>query len=143
MNSELNFDGKMSIKQINDTLSEGLIGWLGIQLQEISNGSLVATMPVNKNTMRPGGILHGGSNLAFAETLAGMGSMFLIDNNTHDARGISVSANHVGAASSGLLTAKAILIHQGRTTHLWDIEIFREDGKLISTARVTNMIVER
>ncbi|MFV0522485.1 MAG: PaaI family thioesterase [Mangrovibacterium sp.] len=143
MVTDVIYDSSMSVKQINETLTQGLIGWLGIQIQEINNNGLVATMPVNSNTMRPGGILHGGSNLAFAETLAGMGSMLFIDTKTHDARGMSVSANHVGAANDGLLKGVARLIHEGRTTHLWDIQIFREDGKLISTARITNMIVEK
>ncbi|MFV0365742.1 MAG: PaaI family thioesterase [Mangrovibacterium sp.] len=133
----------MSLDEVNETLKRGLIGWLGIQIEELLPDGLVATMPVNDHTMRPGGILHGGSNLAFAETLAGMGSILFIDNRKYDARGISVAANHVGAATEGEVKAVARLIHKGRTTHLWDIEIFRGDGKMISTARVTNMIVEK
>ncbi|MFV0290641.1 MAG: PaaI family thioesterase [Mangrovibacterium sp.] len=137
------FDSGLSVDEINKLLADGLIGWLGIQLLEINNQGLVASMPVNDHTMRPGGILHGGANLAFAETLAGMGSMLFMDNKKEDVRGISVTANHVGAVSDGLLRAEAKIIHKGRTTHLWNVDIFREDGKLISTARVTNMIVQR
>ncbi|MFV0554036.1 MAG: PaaI family thioesterase [Mangrovibacterium sp.] len=143
MQDYITYDPSMSIDDVNKSLKIGLMNWLGIEVVEILSDGLTATMPVNDHTMRPGGILHGGSNLVLAETLAGLGSILFIDNQRYDPRGISVSSNHVGTATSGEVRAVARLIHKGRTTHLWDIEIFREDGKLISTSRVTNMIVEK
>ncbi len=132
-----------TIRQINESLKGGLVEWLGIQIKSFDGAKLVATMPVNENTKRPGGILHGGSNLAFAETLGGVGSLLVIDANIFDARGIAVSANHMGSAKDGILQAIAHLQHKGRSTHVWEVNIYREDGKLISSAKVTNMIIEK
>jgi len=93
--------------------------------------------------MRPGGILHGGANLALAETIAGLGSILLVDSREYDARGIQVTANHISAATEGRVVATAKIIHPGKQTHVWNVDITRNDGKLISTARVTNMIVKK
>ena len=35
----------------------------------------------------------------------------------------------------------ATLLHRGRSTHLWNVDILAEDGRLVSTARVLNHIV--
>jgi hypothetical protein len=43
-------------------------------------------------------MLHGGANLALAETIAGFGSMLSVDIQHYDIRGIQVSANHTGKA---------------------------------------------
>ncbi len=132
-----------TLELINKQLQHGLTASVGIKLLEISDNQAIATMPVDNRTKRPGGILNGGANIVLAETLAGIGSMALINTNTHNALGISVSSNHIGSASSGLVRGVAEIIHKGRTTHIWNINIYREDGKLISTSRVTNMIIEK
>ncbi len=116
---------------------------LGIRFTAVGEGWVEATMPVDHRTSRPGGLLHGGANLALAETIAGLGSMLTVDINEFDVLGIQVSANHTGSASSGRVYARAEILHPGNQTHVWNVEIKNEAGKLISTGRVTNMIVKR
>jgi len=128
---------------INQYVKDTMVENLGIQFTAIGNGWVEATMPVDRRTSRPGGLLHGGANLALAETVAGLGSMLSVDNNEFDILGIQVSANHTGGASGGIVYARAEIVHPGNQTHVWNIEIKNEAGKLISTARVTNMIVKR
>ena len=128
---------------INQYVKDTMVENLGIQFTAIGNGWVEATMPVDRRTSRPGGLLHGGANLALAETVAGLGSMLSVDNNEFDILGIQVSANHTGGASGGIVYAHAEIVHPGNQTHVWNIEIKNEAGKLISTARVTNMIVKR
>ncbi len=116
---------------------------LGIRFTAVGEGWVEASMPVDQRTSRPGGLLHGGANLALAETVAGLGSMLTVDINEFDVRGIQVSANHTGGASTGNVIARAEILHPGNQTHVWNVEIRNEVGKLVSTARVTNMIVKR
>ncbi len=134
---------KIPIELLNASMQNSLISSLGIEIESVGEGEVVASMPVSEKTMRPGGILHGGANLALAETIAGLGSILLIDSNEYDARGIQVAANHVGGVKEGRVVATAKIIHQGKQTHVWNVDITRNDGKLISTARVTNMIIKK
>jgi uncharacterized protein (TIGR00369 family) len=131
------------IELVNAFAKQTLVENLGIRFTAIGEGFVEATMPVDERTVRPGGLLHGGANLALAETIAGLGSMLSVDINEFDVLGIQVSANHTGTAFSGLVYARAEILHPGVQTQVWNVEIRNEDGKLISTSRVTNMIVKR
>lgn len=128
---------------IGPYLKNTMIEHLGIRFTSYGEGWVEATMPVDHRTFRPGNLLHGGANLALAETIAGFGSMLTIDIQEYDVRGIQVSANHTGKADTGLVYARAEILHLGKRTHVWNVDIRSESGKLLSTGRVTNMIVKR
>lgn len=134
---------EVSLEYLNK-LNEGtLMNSLHIEYTHISEGKVSARMPVCSSTCQPEGILHGGASLALAETVAGLGSMLLINNETHAARGSQVSGNHVGSVSNGEVIANAEIIHRGRYTHVWDINIVSDAGRLVSTCRVTNVIIKK
>jgi len=128
---------------INSALSDSMIGNLRIKIETIANGEVQASMPVCTRTARPDGMLHGGSSLALAETIAGLGSMLLVDLKKFDVLGIQVNANHTGSLKEGQVWATAKIIHQGNQTHIWNVDLRNENGRLISSARVTNMIVKK
>jgi len=35
------------------------------------------------------------------------------------------------------------IIHKGNNTHVWNIEIVDDSGKLLTTCRITNIIVKK
>jgi len=128
---------------INAYVKDTMIDHLGIRFTALGEGWVEASMPVDQRTFRPGGFLHGGANLVLAETIAGLGSMLTIDIQEFDVLGMQVSANHTGSVSEGSVYARADIVHAGIQTHVWNVEVRNEAGRLISTARVTNMIVRR
>jgi 1,4-dihydroxy-2-naphthoyl-CoA hydrolase len=131
------------LETINQAMEKSLIGNLGIRVTGIAEGLVEGVMLLSDRNSRPDGILHGGANLAMAETLAGLGSMLLIDLKKYDVLGTQVSGNHTGILTSGKAFAEAKVIHQGNKSHIWNVDIKNQDGRLISTVRVTNMIVKR
>jgi len=116
---------------------------LSIQYTEIGEDYLVATMPVNKKVYQPFGLLHGGASVSLAESVGSMASHLFIDNEKFETRGIEIAANHVRSKREGIVTATAKFIHKGRTTHLWEIRIIDEVGKLISICKLTNIILPK
>lgn len=132
-----------SLDLINQFVKNTLVENLGIRFTAIGEGWVEASMPVDERTFRPGGFLHGGANLALSETIAGLGSMLMVDVEENDVLGIQVSANHTGSVDRGTVYARAEIVHAGIQTHVWNIEIKSDTGKLISSGRVTNMIVKR
>ncbi|HQO49359.1 MAG TPA: PaaI family thioesterase [Bacteroidales bacterium] len=132
-----------NIDELNATNKDTLMEQLGIEYVEARNGHIKAKMPVDNRTRQPMGLLHGGGSLALAETVAGIGSALIVDLKLHDVRGSHVSANHIRAAKDGWVYAEANLLHRGRNTHIWDIEIKDEEGQLVSTCRLTNFIIPR
>ncbi len=118
---------------------------LGIEFTSMEEGRVTATMPVDHRTCQPFGLLNGGASLALAEMVAGHGSVPLCAPGEMPC-GIQVSANHVGMVKveeGAFVTATGTIVHRGRTTHIWNIDITNRTGKLISTARVVNQIVKK
>jgi 1,4-dihydroxy-2-naphthoyl-CoA hydrolase len=133
----------MTIKDINRLCRNTFIGYLGIEFTEYGEDFIEAIMPVGSNMHQPMGSLHGGASLALAETVASGGSFMLVDEKKFTVLGLQVTGNHIATMSEGILTARAELVHKGSSTHVWDVKISTQDGKLISVARVTNIIIEK
>lgn len=119
-----------------------LINTLDITFTQIHNEYIEAVMPVSEKICQVYGILHGGASLALAESVAGFGSNRICF--PRKAVGTQVSANHLQMVKIGdTVTAKGTLIHQGKTLHLWSVDLVSNTtGKTITTARITNMILE-
>lgn len=135
--------GSTSLKQLNAVNKGTLMESLGIVYTEVGADYVMATMPVDERTFQPMGLLHGGANVALAESLGSVGTYLIIGTKTHHGVCIEINANHVGSAMSGIVTGKAKLIHCGKTTHVWQIEIKDENERLLCTSRMTMMILER
>jgi 1,4-dihydroxy-2-naphthoyl-CoA hydrolase len=119
----------------------------GISASETSNfgkGIVEGFLVLSDKNSSPGGILHGGANLAMAETFAGLGSMLLVDLKKTEVLGTQVSGNHTGILSNGKAVADS-KYHPSAETRPTSGMLMSEtrNGKLISTVRVTNMIVKR
>ncbi|MCF8565227.1 hotdog fold thioesterase [Alicyclobacillus tolerans] len=121
--------------------SDTILEALGIELVEISDDKVVATMPVHGPTRQPYGILHGGASVVLAETIASVGTGNLINRETHAAVGLEINANHIKSKKDGLITGTGVPLHKGRTTMVWDVRLTDEAGKLICVSRCTVAVV--
>lgn len=130
------------INKLNEICKGTFISFLGIEFLNYSKDFIEARMPVD-NKLQPMGLLHGGASLALAETIASGGSYLLVDPSKYDVLGLQVSGNHLSSVSNGTLFARAEIIHRGEKTHVWDVKIKSDSGKLISVTRVTMMIVKK
>lgn len=127
-----------------EVLAHSMIGNLGIEVTEEKEGFVRAKMPVNDRTSQPFGVLCGGASLAFAEILAGYGSYLTLPEGFIPV-GSSVFGNHVSSVKKGpgvFVYAEASALHLGKSTHLWNVDIKTEEGRLVSSVRVTNFIVK-
>lgn len=135
----------LSGNNIREKIKDTFVDTLGIEFVESNDmNSLEATMPVKKQFTQSLGVLHGGATITLAESIAGVGSNAICASDER-CLGIQISANHIATAEVGdVIYAKGIIIHQGRSTHVWNIDVFsRNTGKLISTVRATNAVLRK
>lgn len=132
-----------SLEILNRRGQNTMIEFLGIQFTEIGDDFLVATMPVSYRTRQPMGILHGGANVALAETVASTAANAVVDTEMFYCVGLEINANHICSVKDGIITAIASAIHLGRTTQIWQINIFNEERKLTCTSRMTACVLSR
>lgn len=116
---------------------------LDITVVDAAENRLVATMLIGPKHRQPGGYLHGGISVVLAETVASIGSMLHIDRERQMAFGLEINANHLRPKRDGLVTATGTPLHLGRNTHVWDVRIVDEQGKLICVSRCTVAVVDR
>ena len=133
----------ISLAELNSFSKNTLLSTLEIEFTNIGSDYLIAKMPVNSKTTQPMGILHGGATVALAESIGSVGSHILIDLKTEYAVGLSINANHIGSARDNYVIGKGTIIHRGKTTHIWNIEVKDNNERLISVCRLTVMVVKK
>lgn len=128
---------------LNERARHALMGNLGIQYTYASDERVEATMPVDYRTRQPFGILHGGATLALAETVAGLGSMIICEPD-EIVVGMQVSGNHISSAHEGdTVRAVGTILHKGRSSHIWNVDVFTSTNKLVSSIRVVNSVIKK
>lgn len=134
---------KPEIKTLNEMSKYTMLSHLGIEFTEIGEDYLKATMPVDHRTHQPMGLLHGGASAALAETLGSFASHLVVDSSKFDCVGLEINANHIRPKTEGVVTGIAKPIHLGSKTHIWEIRIEDERGKLICISRLTMAVLHK
>lgn len=132
----------VSDEGINLRRKNTLVEHLGIEVCEIGDDYLVASMPVDHRTHQPMGILHGGASIALAETVGSIAANLAVDE-AHYCVGLEVNGNHMRPVSSGKVYATAKAVHLGRKTQVWDIRIKNDKQQDVCISRLTMAVVKR
>ena len=125
---ELTNGGELSVK-------------MGIEFIELSASYSVARMPVEGNTQVIG-LLHGGAHVVIAESLGSVSSAIHAGPGRY-AVGIEINATHSRSITSGWVTATCTAISLGRTLATHEIVMTDEEGRRLSTVRMTNFLKDR
>ncbi len=134
----------LTLEEINEINEGTMMETLGIEYVEVREGYVLARMLVTKELSQPYGMLHGGASMALAESIGGVGSAYYLGIKDYIIRGMQFSANHVKAAKVGTYVyATATIIHKGRQTHVWNIDIKNENDELVSSCRLTNFVMKK
>lgn len=137
------FNKQISVEELNKRGRNTMSEFLGIEFTEIGDDFLTATMPVNERTRQPIGILHGGANVVLAETVASTAANAVVDLSKFYCVGLEINANHIRSVKEGLVKAVTKPIHLGRTTQIWEINLFNEEGKKTCISRMTASVLSR
>jgi 1,4-dihydroxy-2-naphthoyl-CoA hydrolase len=137
------FKKDIKISDLGKLLDNTMGGYLGLKFTEIGDDYLKMSMPVEDKTRQPYGYIHGGANCVLIETVGSIASALVIDAAKQYCVGIEINANHLRSVTGGLVTATASPLHLGRTTHVWDVKIFTEEGKLSCAGRLTVAVLDQ
>ncbi|MDR3359611.1 MAG: hotdog fold thioesterase [Bifidobacteriaceae bacterium] len=113
---------------------------LGIEILSQDVHEVVGRMPVAGNA-RPFGRLHGGATLVLGETLGSLAADLHAKTAGRTAVGLDVNATHHAPASGGHVIGTAVPLHLGRRVTTHEVTIRDEAGTLVTTVRITNMLV--
>jgi len=135
--------GEPQLSDINNRHNNHIGALIGLEFTEIGDDFIKGRMPVDARTHQPYGILHGGASVVLAESLGSIASSLIIDPEKFMAVGLEVNANHLRPVKSGYVTGICTPIHIGGKTHVWDIKMYDDRGKMNCVSRLTVAIVAR
>lgn len=131
----------VDLKAVNKICEHILPGFLGIQIVELTDSRVKATMPVTEKTHQPMGLLHGGASVALAETIASLGGWHLVAKEGKVVVGLEINANHLKKIRTGTVTGTGVPLHLGKTTQVWEIRIEDAQNNLICVSRCTLAVI--
>ncbi|MBW2735340.1 MAG: hotdog fold thioesterase [Deltaproteobacteria bacterium] len=132
-----------TVEQLQEFCANTMVDTIGIEFTAIGEDFLSAKMPVDKRTVQPARILHGGASVALAESLGSVAAQLCVDFPAKHCVGLSINASHVrGVKEGGVVYGTARPLHLGRSTHLWEIRVEDGEGRLICISRLTMAVLD-
>jgi uncharacterized protein (TIGR00369 family) len=130
-------------ERLEELFPERLPGLFGIELMEVSHGSVDGRMALRPEFMAPNDYLHAGAVVSFADSLCGMGCIASLPEGAAGFTTVELKTNFVRSARAGdALLGEARMAHGGRTTQVWDATVRREsDGKELALFRCTQYLL--
>ena len=118
----------------------GLVAHLGIEFVEVEPDRVRARLQVSDKLLTTTGTVHGGTLMAFADTIGAAGTVANLSEGQRTAT-LESKTNFISACRAGWITAEAKPIHKGKRTHVWETRVTDESGKLLSITTQTQMIL--
>ena len=132
-----------SLPALNALAQGTLIEHLAIEIMAIGDDFITGKMPVDRRTVQPYGLLHGGASVVLAETLGSIAAMLCVNSTEKICVGLEVNANHVRAARSGYVVGTVRPVHVGNSTQIWQTHIVDENERLVCISRLTVAVLDR
>lgn len=137
-------DKEKTLQGINNWCKDTAVEHLDIKITNMTDDSLVGTMPITAKAVQPQRRLHGGVSCVLAESLGSIAANMVIDRSKYVAFGLEINANHLRPGIEGSeVKGVASPIHLGKSTQIWDIKIYNDQEKLICISRLTMAVVKK
>ena len=117
-----------------------LVDLLGIRFTEASQDRVVAELSYRPDLTTVGGSLHGGTLMAFADTIGAAATVMNLPPGASTTT-IESKTNFFAAGRSGTVRAEATPLHRGKRTMVWQTRITDETGRLLSLTIQTQMVL--
>jgi len=136
------FRTELTAEQFNRRSAGHLPALAGVEILEVSPGTVRSRMAVRLEVMAPNGFLHAASVIALADTSCGYGCVSHLPRGASGFTTLELKANFIGTALEGAIVCRAAPLHLGRTTQVWDAVVSVEGTQAqIALFRCTQMVL--
>jgi 1,4-dihydroxy-2-naphthoyl-CoA hydrolase len=133
---------------VSEILDMGARGWVeatGLQIVNASGDEVTGTLVVvPEKHMQPFGLLHGGVLCGIVESLASVGAaIYAMEHGKVGSAGMENHTSFLRSVRGGVLTGRAFPLHRGGSTHVWEVHITDEEGRLVARGTVRLAILDK
>ena len=113
---------------------------LGIEFLEVEPDRVLARLSIRDDLRTVGGALHGGTLMAFADTVGAAATVLNLPAGAGTTT-LESKTNFFAAGRSGPVRAESTPLHRGKRTMVWQTRITDESGRLLSLTIQTQMVL--
>lgn len=125
-------------------LTQGMSGTLGallgIRFTEADPARVVAELTIRDDLRTVGGALHGGTLMAFADTVGAAATIVNLPAGAGTTT-LESKTNFFAAGRAGVIRAEATPLHRGKRTMVWQTRVTDETGRLLALTIQTQMVL--
>ncbi len=132
----------MDLDTFNKHLAGTLPELLGMRFVVLEPDRVVAELTIRDDLRTVGGALHGGTLMAFADTVGAAATIVNLAGGATTTT-LESKTNFFAAGRTGVVRAEATPLHKGRRTHVWQTRITDESGRMLSLTLQTQMVLEK
>jgi len=134
-------DVDIDLEDLREAGSHGLPGLLGIEFLEFEPGLMRSELELREEHMAPNGFLHAGTVTTLADSTCGYGCILSLPEGATGFTTVELKVNFLRTAREGTLECEARLVHDGRTTQVWDATVTDPRGRTLALFRCTELIL--
>ena len=124
-------------QRLRGTLSD----LLGVRFVEAGPDRVVAELTYREELTTIGGSLHGGTLMAFADTVGAAATVLNLPPGATGTTTLESKTNFMAAARAGVVRAECTPLHRGRRTMVWQTRVTDESARLLSLTVQTQMVL--
>ena len=128
--------GTPSAEQLRDAVT-GFDALYGLEVLSFSDTEVTGRVAVRAEVKQPAGLVHGGVYASIAESLTSMATHVAVAAQGEMAMGLSNSTSFLRPVTEGTVHARAVRLHRGRTTWVWDVTFTDDEERVCAATRMT------
>ena len=113
---------------------------IGMQLQELGEGTSSFVMPADSRLFNVGGVVHGGALASIADASIGAALYTLIDPNKEKPVTVEMKINYMAPVRSGEIISEGRIVQKGKSVAVGESSIYDSGGKLLAKAIATYVV---
>lgn len=118
----------------------GLVKHLGIEFLEVGKERIRASLPVRPELLTTTGTIHGGTLMAFADTIGAAGTVANLAEGQNTVT-LESKTNFFAGCRAGTVHAESTPLHRGKRTQVWQTRVTDDAGRLLSLTIQTQVIL--
>jgi uncharacterized protein (TIGR00369 family) len=125
---------------VTDRLKGTLSDLFGMRVVEATRDKVAAELVIRDELRTVGGALHGGTLMAFADTVGATATALNLPAGATTTT-LESKTNFFAAGREGIVRAEATPLHRGKRTMVWQTRVTDESGRLLSLTIQTQMVL--
>jgi len=130
----------MDAAAVSDLFRGTLAELLGIRFVDATPARVVAELDYRDELTTVGGSLHGGTLMAFADTIGAVATVLNLPEGASTTT-LESKTNFFAAGRSGTVRAETTPLHRGKRTMVWQTRVTNDAGRLLSLTIQTQMVL--